>query len=269
MWLSHPIRTSKYSYINRFDLIVALARAMRGNHFYYLSAENQALYGIPEEPYAVREIKLPPELYQTASFIFRIDTMDLEILNQYLNFVLFDDMPWALIPAIHLDDAIDYTPFFKPVSDTKLWTIINSVNRAEVEFLDLYGPDGKKSSMLPLIRDIFSSFFNSRNLLMNERCMFYNMERSTIVQDVFASKANMGEKYLPLWFNDRNYSIFLFKNLFYFNKNDLLTIEGRNRVNSNKVFELRFEVIHDKNPIKYIIPESFTENTYATFVRLN
>ena len=91
------------------------------------------------------------------------------------------------------------------------------------------------------------------------------MERSIIVQDVFANKASMGEKYLDLRYNNMSFGFFLFKNLFSFNKNDLLTIEARKRVDNNKIFELKFTVIHDKNNVKYIIPGDFIESTYVVF----
>ena len=265
MWQENPIRNSKYHYINRFDLIIAIAKVMRGNHFYYVSAENQALYAVPEEPYAIREVLLPPELHQDTSFLFRLDMVDPELVNRHLNFVLFDAVPWALIPSINLDDAHDYAPFYRPVSDTKIWTIVNTLNKAEVEHVDLYGPDGSKSAMLPNVMSTFQSFFNTRQYVSLDKYVFPNMERSIIVQDVFANKASMGEKYLDLRYNNMSFGFFLFKNLFSFNKNDLLTIEARKRVDNNKIFELKFTVTHDKNNVKYIIPGDFIESTYVVF----
>ena len=268
MWQENPIRNSKYSFVNRFDLIIAIAKVMRGNHFYYVSAENQAIYAVPEEPYAVREVLLPPDLHQDTSFVFRLDMVDPELVNRHLNFVLFDDVPWALIPTINLEDASDYAPFFRPVSDTKLWTIVNTMNKAEVEHVDLYGPDGSKSAMLPNVLSTFQSFFNTRHLISPETYIFPGMERSIVVQNVFANKASMGEKYLDLRYDNMSFGFFLFKNLFSFNKNDLLTIEARRRVDSYRIFELKFTVTHDKNNIKYIIPGDFIESTYVTFASI-
>ena len=268
MWLANQINPFKYSYVNRFDLIVAIAKAMRGNHFFYISAETGSLYAVPEEPYAIREVILPQELRTDVSFVFRIDTLDPDILERHINFVIFHDMPWALIPATQVDKAIDYSPFFKPVSDTRVWTILNTMTRSEVEFLDLYGPDGKKSTLLPKAMDVFRNFFSSRSLISQQGYVFPSMERSTILQDAFANKATMGEQFLSLQYDNKDFSIFLFKNLFSFNKNDKVWIEGRDRIDNPNLFELKITVTHDKNPIKYIIPGDFVENTYCSFFRL-
>lgn len=270
MWLSSPIRASKYSYVERFDLIVAIAKAMRGNHFYYVSAPDRAIYGVPEEPYAIRRVFLPPEINVGQSFIFRLDTIDPDVVAHHLNFVLFEDLPWALIPAMNKDDIINCTPIFRPSSDVKLWTIVNTSGNIyrEIEFIDLYGPDGKKAAPLPRVMDAIKAFFAAQSHVSQMAYVFPSMERHTVVQDVFSSKASMGERFLDLTFDDKSYGILLFKNLFSFNKNDALTIEARDRIDQPNLFQMEFKVTHDKSPIKYIVEGKFVESTFATFVHL-
>lgn len=268
MWLSHPINPSKYQIVRRFDLIVAIAKVMRGCHFYYVSALTHCLYGITEESTTIREVRLPINIEVTTSFLFRLDTIDKDILSTYVDFALLDDMPWALFPLIKYEEFEDYQPLFKPVTEYKVWTVINKRSRLEVEFLDLYGIDGVKSVNLRAVQRLVSDFYDSRFKLSYEQLEFHHMERHPIVQNVFSSKAAMGERYLHLQYDDRKFGIYLFKNLFTFNKNDGLTLLIRERTDYPNLFEVKFVVKHDKNPIKFVIDGDFVESTYATFVKL-
>lgn len=268
MWLSHPINPSKYQIVRRFDLIVAVAKVMRGCHFYYVSASTHCLYGVAENNSMIREVALPRNMEISTSFIFRLDTIDKDILSTYVDFALLDDMPWALFPLIKYEEFEDYQPMFKPITEYKVWTVINKRSKLEVEFLDLYGVDGVKSVSLRAVQTLVNSFLLSRNLLSGVEYRFPHMERHLTVQNVFSSKASMGEKYLHLQYDDKRYGIYLFKNLFTFNKNDGLTITIRDRVDFGNLFEARFTVTHDKNPIKFIVDGDFVENTYATFIKL-
>ena len=268
MWLSNQINPSKYHIIQRFDLIVAIAKIMRGNHFFYVSKENGAIYGVPEEPYAIREVKLPPGLTPPISFVFRLDTLNAEMVSEYINFALFDDIPWALIPVTDATNMYRYTPIFRPSTGTRLWTIVDKMFKQEIEFLDLYCPDSDKAAPLPYAMQTFRDFFASRNCLSAMPYVFLNMERNVLLQDVFSSKAIYGEKYLDLSYDDKHYGILLFKNLFVFNKNDKLAIEIRDRIDRPGAFEAKFIVTHDKNNIKYIIEGKLVEHTYCTFIHI-
>lgn len=241
---------------------------MRGCHFYYVDAMSHAIYGMAEESAIIREVKLPSNIEVNASFIFRIDTLDMDIVNTYIDFAMLDDIKWALFPLIKCDEFKDYKPMFKPVTEYKLWTVISSASRLEVEFLDLYGVDGVKETYLRNTLELINGFFASRQMLSSIPIQFRNMDRSPIVREVFTSKASMGTKYLPLYFDSKRYGIFLFKNLFTLNKNDNLTIIIRDRVDQPELFEACFSVVHEKNSIKFIINGDFIENTYATFVNV-
>lgn len=268
MWLPTQIRVSEYTVIQRFDLLVAVAKVMRGNHFFYISSERGSIYGIPEEPYAIREIRLPPALIPKTSFWFRLDTLDANIIAEHVDFVLFKDIPWALIPATKLDEAVNYTPIFRPTSETRLWTLVDTVSKQEVEFVDLYAPDSKKVTAFRDVVRVLNSFFNNKRLLSMYSYVFPNMERSLTIQQVFSGRAVNGEKYIQLSYDDKRFGMLLFKNLFPFNKNDLLTIEIRERTDNPNIFEAMFQVVHDKNPIKYIIEGKVVEYTYGTFYNI-
>ena len=267
MWLANPINPSKYKIVRRFDLIVAIAKVMRGCHFYYVSARTHALYGIAEQSTTVRVVPIPDYIEVNASFIFRIETMDKDVIAKYVDFVLLDDMQWALLPLIKSGEFEYYTPFFKPVSEYQLWTIIDIRNRQEVEFLDLYGVEGSKTTYLRDALQVVESFEATRGL-SRPVATFTHMERSPIIKQVFSSRAAMGEKFLPLYFDNRSYGLYIYKNLFTFNKNDRLDITVYDRMDCYGVFEASFDVIHDKNPIKFVFDGDFGEITYGTFLRV-
>ena len=266
MWLAHPINPSNYRIVRRFDLLVQIAKIMRGCHFYYVSQENHAIYGVSEEAYAIRELLLPESIPVSTSFIFRLDTVNLDIVSKYVDFAIFDDMPWALIPLVYKDDISEYYPKFKPVSDLQLWTIMNKKTKEEVDFVDLYAPETKKEIPLTPVMDLINSFFFSRRCLSQEHYYFPNMHENQIVQDVFRSKASMGEKYLTLRAEDKFYGFFLFKNLFVLNLNDKLDIVIHDRIDYPQLFDVKFVVLHKNNPLRHLL-DNFTENTYAAFVK--
>ena len=268
MWLSNQTRAFDYTLIPRFDLLVAIAKVMRGNHFFYVCPERKAIYGIPEEPFAIREVMLPDELVPASPFIFRLDTLDASIIAEHVNFAMFKDMPWALVPASRIDEAINYVPLYRPLSDTHLWILVDKFSNHEVDFIDLYGPDSKKSAGLHKAMRAVNAFFNGKSLLSSQTYVFPNMERNITIRDIFSSKAVNGETYIQLQYDNKRFGMFLFKNLFVFNKNDGLTITIRERADNNKAFEAMFRVVHDKNPIKYIINGSVIENTYGMFLNV-
>ena len=267
MWLSNPINPSKYKIIRRFDLIVAIAKVMRGCHFYYVSSQSHCLYGLAEGSTTIRVVPIPQSIEVNASFIFRIETMDKDIISKYVDFALLDDIQWALFPLIKHDEFCNYLPFFKPVTEYKLWTVIDVRNRQEVEFLDLYGIEGVKSTYLRDTLQLVYDFERTRPLV-GPGIVFDHMERSPIIQQVFSAKASMGERFLPLYFNNQKYGMYIYKNLFTFNKNDLLTITVSDRMDYYGIFEACFTVVHDKNPIKFVIEDQFIEMTYGTFLRV-
>lgn len=268
MWLSNPINPSKYKIIRRFDLIVAIAKVMRGCHFYYVDSNRHAIYGIAETGSSIREVIIPQSIEVSSSFIFRLDGIDKDILSTYVDFVILDDLPWAMFPLIKRDEFINYYPLFKPTTvGGSVWTVINLHNRLEVEFLDLYGVDSPKSVYLRQVISLVESFIASRCMLSSS-IIFDNMDRDLTVRKVFSSKASMGEEYLSLKFEEKSYGMFIFKNLFTLNKSDKLRIYISDRIDVPNVFEACFQVTHSNNPIKFIIPGVFVENTYGTFLRI-
>ena len=267
MWLPNQINPFKYHIVRRFDLIVAIAKVMRGCHFYYVSAPTHSLLGITDGSSTIREVPIPQNIEVSVSFLFRVDTVDKDILSTYVDFALLDDVQWALFPLIKHDEFVDYAPLFKPVTEYKLWTVINKRTRQEIEFLDLYGVEGVKTTHLREVNELIEGYMLTRNRLSPTILTFSHMERNTVIRNVFSSKASMGEKYVHLSYGDKDYSFFLSKALFTFNKNDALTIYATDRIDIPNVFELCFEVKHDKNPIKFVIDGDFIERTHATFIR--
>lgn len=268
MWLLNPINPFKYKVVRRFDQLVAIAKVLRGCHFYYVSSLDHCMYGIAEGSSTIRKFFIPLNIDVTASFMFRLDTLDLDIIGNYIDFAILDDMPWAMLPLIKRDEFPEYQPLFKPVTEYKLWTIIDRRSKQEIEFLDLYGVEGVKSIFYPNAQQVVADYMAARRKVSPQEIIFENMHRSPIVKDVFSMKASMGERFLPLRFNDRSYGFYLYKNLFTFNKNDGLTIKVRDRLDFYNVFEAEFIVRHDKNPIKFI-SNDFEETTIGTFIRVN
>ena len=68
--------------------------------------------------------------------------------------------------------------------------------------------------------------------------------------------------------DNHSYGLYIYKNLFTFNKNDRLDITVYDRMDYYGVFEASFDVIHDKNPIKFVFDGDFGEITYGTFLRV-
>lgn len=269
MWMAHQINPSNYGIVRRFDIVIAVAKIMRGCHFYYVSIEDKKIYGIPENAFAIREIPLPNGIEATTSFMFRLDMIDADIVNRYVDFIIYKDIPWAMFPVIYKSDAIYYQPKFKPVNTSKLWTVINSYSQEEVVFVDLYGPDGTKAILMENANALLQSYFATRNLVGKELKIFPHMERSQIVQQVFQSKASLGERYLPLKYDGQSYGMYIFKNLFALNKTDRLDIMVRDRIDTPVQFDVTFRVTHDKNPVKYIFSGDFIEDTHVSYLHLD
>lgn len=271
MWQSTPINPSKCHIIKRFDILVSLAKIMKGCHFYYACPERQALYGISEEVFGIRELVLPPEVELTYPILFRYDTINIDIMNKYIDFLLLDDIPWALLPIVYKDDLINIMPKWKPINEASLWAIENVKTGLEIDYIDLYGPEGRKSVMLPNIMTVINGFLNSRynGIVSDTIKTFYNMHQNPIIADVLANKVSMGEKYVSLDVYGKSYGFFMFKNLFPINKDDVLDIKVRNRLDNYNLFELEFVVKHKKNTLKYILQDQFVESTYSTFIHVD
>lgn len=269
MWLSHPINPSSYKVVKRFDIIITIAKAMKGCHFYYVCAERHAIYGIPDEIHSIREMPLPLELEVPSSFIFRYDTVDADVVNKYIDFAILEDLQWAMVPLSMREEFKYIQPIWRPISDASLWGLVNTRLNEPIDFVDLYGPDGRKSIMLPNVIDLVNGFLRSRQLVSEPIKTYYAMHLNDTIATVLANKVMMGESYVNLEVDKRNYGFFMFKTLFPMNKDDSLDIKLRDRLDNPKIFEIQFIVNHKKNPFKYIYPGQFIESTYATFIHLD
>ena len=269
MWFPAPIRVSNFNkyIINRFDLIYDIASKMRGNHYFYVSAERGAIYGVQEDAVMIREVKLPPYLQQQKSFMFRLDMVNKDMVAKYINFVLYPEIQWAIFPLDISNDYNEYIVEYSPVDENHVWCILLP-NKEVAEYVELISPDASKLSTMRSANLVMSSFLSSRGYLDRNHYIFPNMNLYMPIQKVFGSKASMGEKLIKLTYDGRDYSFFLCKGLFSFNKNDGLVITATDRLDNPSLFELSFTVTHDKNPIKYIIDGDFVEKTYATFLHL-
>ena len=132
MWFPAPIRVSNSNryIINRFDLIYDIASKMRGNHYFYVSAERGAIYGVQEDAVMIREVKLPPYLQQQKSFMFRLDMVNKDMVAKYINFVLYPEIQWAIFPLDISNDYNEYIVEYSPVDENHIWCILlpNNLN---------------------------------------------------------------------------------------------------------------------------------------------
>lgn len=265
MWRPYPINPSKYKIVRRLDLLVAIAKAMRGCHFYYANVADQTLYGVPEDLFCIRSMKLPPDLVLETSFIFRTDTVDMDVVSNYIDFVILDDMPWAAIPLIDVQEIKYYQPVFHPESKLKLWTVMKG--RSEVDFIDLLAPQTEKSENLESVRAFISGYLNTRQFSINP-IQFPHMERNLVIKKIFESKVSIGEQFLPLSYDDISYGVLMFRTMFPLNRADYLNITVNDRADNPDLFEVHYEIIHNKNPIEFIIPGNMVEYCHIAAVRL-
>ena len=262
MWLNTPINPFNQYLIPRFDIIADMANSMKSCHIYYVSIEDGLLYGCNEEPYTIHTLPIPPQFIPQKSFLFRYDTLNLEIVKRYRSFTLFECFPWALIPTENIPYSSDYIQWRKDGE----WFIIDKTTGQEIDFINLYGVDTDKEVPVREILNKIQGLKHSMSMSINPT-VFQNVNERPEVIEVATSKASIGTRFLDLY-NDttgKHYPIFIFRSLFNLNKNDKMDIVISDRLDNYNIFMAEFVIKRKKNPIQYIF-DPYVERIYSAFV---
>lgn len=275
MWLKTPINLfditgeisnfGYYSNIDRFDIIVDMANSMKSCHLFRVDHLDRKLYGCGEEPYCLHSLPLPPTINYNKSFSFRFDTLDLEMIKRYRNFVIPTSAEWCLIPTENIPYSESYIQYYKD----KVWIIVDKNTGQKADFIDLYGVDTDKAIYIPYIDKLVANKKESDKRLFKIPSVFEHAEQYPQVQTVMSSKVSIGALYLSLTSptTNKSYGMMIFKNLFNLNKNDQLDIIIQDRVDSPSIFQTTFLVKRKKNPIQYIM-HPYVEEISSLFVNM-
>ena len=89
MWKTHQISPSDQGYlIKGFDVIAAIANSLRTCHTYMASTDGY-VYGCPEDGFCLCTFKIPPQFIPPIDFIFRVDSLNMDLVNQYKDFIYY------------------------------------------------------------------------------------------------------------------------------------------------------------------------------------
>lgn len=266
MWKLTQINPSRSIIYRRFDSICAIAKVMRGCHCYYLSAEDRRLYGCNETYFTIHAIDIPDDVPIPASLLFRLSTFAdyYDTLSIYKDYVLYLDQPWMMLPLSTQADHLSYQLVY--LNDSLGWAVLDK-DGYKIDYLNLYGVDTDSAIPINTIRDMV---FNKRMIepFLGEKQFFGDMEKSELIQDVMATKASEGARYMSLTnMMGKRYGFMMFKNLFNLNKSDQLTIVIRDRLDIPELYEATFITTKKKSPIPEVTA-NFCEQVYAMFINI-
>lgn len=267
MWNASLIRNSKVT-IPRMDIIVEMAKAMKSCQIYRACHLSGNLYGCAEEPYALHVLPLPEEAIPPISFSFRLDTINVPLVQEYISFDYFANCDWAMLPS-----AIENDGRFVQHYDMKTdrWIIYDTVaGKRKIDavdwYIDLYAPDTAKS--IPMHR--LEELIYNKGVLepsLSNRYVFTGVENYPQVIEVTTNRVSIGRKVLSLEGNDKRYNMMVFKNLLNLNKNDTLDVVVRDRLDNPAIYEAEFIIRRKKSAIPHIM-HKYQESIYTQFYHI-
>ncbi len=267
MWNPTLIRNSKVT-IQRMDIIIEMAKAMKSCQIYRVCHLTGNLYGCAEEPYSLHVVPLPAEAIPQVSFSFRLDTINAALVQEYISFDYFENCRWAMLPS-----AIENDGRFVSYFDMKIdrWIIYDTAaGKRKIDavdcYIDLYGPDTDKS--IPMHR--LEQMIYNKSLLeqsLSQPILFTGIEKYDAVLEVTNNRVSIGRKVLSLEGIDKRYNMMVFKNLLNLNKNDTLDIVVRDRLDNPTIYEAEFILRRKKSSIPHIM-HKYQESIYTQFYHI-
>lgn len=245
MWKSIPINPSEYYLIHGFDYIITVANAMKSCHVFKICRDGY-LYGVPEEGFAMYRTLLPTEFIPPIDILFRLDSIDREIVEQYKDFYYFPSINWVMLPVFLLPDANNY----KQVIIDNIWHVIDIRTGApDFNVIELYKPESDKAIFLPILDNNMVGF-NTAFMYTNPPIAINNIQDNPTIISVTSTKISQGRQFLYLVTDHGNFGMHIFRNLLNMNKGDNMDIWIYTRRDYPNLFIAEFKLYRKKNPLK-------------------
>ena len=247
-----------------FDAPFMIAKCMKGCHQFYLSKKDRKMYGCNDEYFTIHSIDIPDFIEITNSISFKFAKLDISLIGEYRDFVLYPSNPWMMLPLETRADHPSYRIVY--VDGTIGWTVVDSKGN-EVPHLNLYGVDTEEG---PFLNSIYHMVMAKKSIegLLGHRKVFFGYENDPNIRYVMDNKATEGTRYLNLKYLDgSHYGMFVFKNLFNLNKTDTLSISIRDRMDNPTLYEASFITTKKKSPIPDVLP-TFQETACGMFLNI-
>ena len=270
MWKTHQISPSDQGYlIKGFDVIAAIANSLRTCHTYMASTDGY-VYGCPEDGFCLCTFKIPPQFIPPIDFIFRVDSLNMDLVNQYKDFIYYKGViDWAVFPVA----TKDLHHHYKEALIDNVWQVIPDDPNGLADIVELYKPESDKAMFFSLLKKNYDGFKTAfLHADMSEHgslCAGYyfpSVHETDAIQFISNNKIAQGRKFMYLTAEDgTTFGCYVFRNLFNFNKNDSIDLFCYPRTDYRALFLAKYVLTRKNNPLKDKLKEYELYDEYKTY----
>lgn len=248
-------------YIDRFDDIVDMASAMKGQVF-IADASTNKLYGFFLECYSVMEAVIPFPIQNSVMF-YSMNSDERQIVRDNPTIFYYTERPEFLISINRRGDFEnqnigydhDTGNFYDLMTGAEIRDCL-SICRSSRVFINWMFPD-------TLAR------FKNREAFLGPPIVFENMQTNQIIQSTLSDKVSAGIKKLILPIGDHNLCICIFRNTFpQLNKSDRLDIIVRKDLLEGNSYVVNFKVYKSfkKCKLPFALPDGIIYQNHMRFL---
>ena len=269
MYLSTQINPSDCYRINRFDVLVVIAKGMKSCHIFIASPDGN-MYGCPEEGFALYRCAIPPEYIPPVPIRFRLDTLDVNAIMEVKDYYYYPSIYWQLFiqPPEEVELMNIYTKFFPIDKLEGGWKAVSEQygDKPIPGIIDLCSPNSIKSIPMPRLNNLINGWAEAQPYLGLPK-YFNDLHLDEDVIEVATGKASIGRRFITLIDeNGKKYGFHIFRNLINLNKNDTMDIAIRDRLDNPNLFVVDFFVTRKNTPYKTVLKDTYKEMPPFTVV---
>ena len=261
------IRTSSTEMIpiNDFQYLCDLAKCTKCQMFTVLKYTNK-LYGASDDCCCIHEVDIP--FLVNTDLMFRLDTIDQELLKTYKNFFIPEKFNWVILPDYYWEMYVNGDLIADFDIDQDLVIIKDKTTGIAINQIQMF----KVRACNDVPRSIFMNQLEgliNRIPRLKEPSRFIDIHNDKAIREAYDSKAAMG-RFLCRMKNDTiDVAFYFYKGLFALAKADSLDLEIRFDRYDTLMFMATFLPKKKKNPLTFnTYGVAFQERIHCMFINI-
>lgn len=260
--LSLLTSSSEMVSISDFHYLYDLARCSKCQMFTLVRATNK-LYGASDDCCCIHEIDVP--FLVNTDLMFRIDTVDKDLLDNTKSFFIPDKFNWVILPDIYWDMYIGGDLVSEYSYELDQYIIIDKTTHQPIQQIQMYKYRPCSDFGRITFNEQLEGLFQRMQTVSNP-ITFVGIHDHPIIRKAFDSKAAMGRFLCRMTNEYTDIAFYFYKGLFSLAKADTLDLDVRFDIFRNTEFMAIFKPKKKKNPLLFnTYGVAFQERIYCMF----
>lgn len=248
-----------------FQYICDLAKSTKCQMFTVLKSTNK-LYAASDDCCCIHEVDIP--FLVNTDLIFRLDTIEKDLLTSYKNFFIPDQFDWVILPDYYWEmyKMGDLTYRYDYESDRNI--ILDKSTSLPIQQIHVYKTrycsDYYRAEFMLQLEGLIN-----RSNTLSCPYTFKDVHNDPSIRKAFDSKAAIGRVLCRMKSDNVDVLFYFYKGLFSLSKADTLDLDIRFDKNDSRLFMATFRPKKKKNPLTFnTYGVSFQEKIHCMYINM-